>query len=62
MSDFSDDGSGAAERRYRSEQRPALGSRRDGLLVLVAASFVELVTGDGMVRARAIRVWQHDQL
>jgi len=47
LSDFADDGSGASERRYRSEPQPAPGARVDGLLTLVAASFDSAVRGDG---------------
>ena len=47
LSDFADDGSGAGERRYRSQPRPESGARQDGLLTVVAASLDAAVRGDG---------------
>ena len=49
LSEFADDGSGAEERRLRSERPPPAGATRDGLLPLVAVNFVEGVRAEGDV-------------
>ena len=50
LSEFDDDGSGAAERKYRSEPVPAPGTLdADGLLKVVAGSFYDVAVKDDTV-------------
>ena len=51
LAEFDDDGSGAADRRYRSEPVPPPGTRRDGLLQVVAGAFYDAVVKDDAVDA-----------
>lgn len=43
LAEFDDDGSGAAERRYRSEPAPEPGETRDGLAPVTAGTFFDAV-------------------
>ena len=50
LSEFDDDGSGASERKYRSEPVPVVGTEdNDGLLKVVAGSFFDVVVKDPSV-------------
>ena len=49
LSEFDDDGSGASERKYRSEPIPELGAKREGLYHLVAGAFYDAVVKDDTV-------------
>ena len=49
LAEFDDDGSGAAERKYRSEPVPPEGAKRDGLLQVVAGSFYDALVKDNTV-------------
>lgn len=49
LAEFDDDGSGAAERKYRSEPVPPTGTKRDGVLQVVAGSFYDVMVKDDAV-------------
>ena len=53
LSEFDDDGSGASERKYRSEPIPELGAKRDGLYHLVAGAFYDAVVKDDTSRVHS---------
>mmetsp|Transcript_35535 Transcript_35535/g.87394 ORF Transcript_35535/g.87394 Transcript_35535/m.87394 type:complete len:365 (-) Transcript_35535:112-1206(-) len=49
LEEFDDDGSGASERKYRSEPVPSVGTKRDGLYQVVAGSFFDVLVKDDAV-------------
>jgi hypothetical protein len=49
LAEFDDDGSGAAERKYRSEPVPSTGTKQGGLLQVVAGSFYDVMVKDDAV-------------
>jgi|Transcript_1036 hypothetical protein len=53
LAEFSDDGSGQAERKYRSEPNPPKNSKKHGLFNAVASNFYEVFIDDADVDAIA---------
>lgn len=53
LEEFADDGSGASERKYRSEQEPPKGHRTEGLYTVVAANFHQAMVVEDKVDSLA---------